>query len=421
MNYFRINQLALLSLFSSSFKVLVGPITLLFLAKTLSSEELGFYYAFFSLVAMKQLLEVGMTNVLKQFYSYQSNSPFNVGSRKKINDYFIFSIKWYLILAFIFSILSIFIGYVFFYDYSGSVDWKGSWYLLIFGSFFSLLIMPLQSYLDGSQYQKELQKYNIVSQLCGTCVLWLSLYFGLSLFSIGMSTLVTSFSFVLCVFFNRVNIFKFSFTTRNFKFRSVFFELWPLLKRTSLVWFLGYFYWNGFNIIAFKYLGPISAGIIGLSLSLGRAGLNIAISIVISHMTIYAKDIANEKYDSAYDAFKKNSLSGFVILLLGYSVFLIAQLSFESFYFFSKVLKIEEIMWMFMFFVLSYVISSMDNFTRCYKVEKFVFIQFVNSIITPLSFFLSIYAGFPYFSGPAMSLVLIMIMTFSVFKEIVRN
>ncbi|OCH28870.1 hypothetical protein A6E12_09320 [Aliivibrio fischeri] len=420
MSLLKSNQLALISLFSSSFKVLVGPITLLILAKYLSSEELGFYYTFFSLVAMKQLLEAGMSNVLKQYYAHQVDNVDDIKAKKKISSYFIFSMKWYLMIAFFFSIVSLVVGYLYFYDYKGSIEWENSWYLLIFATFLSLLTMPYQSFLDGNQLQKELQTYNLFSQVVGTIILWYSLYLNFNLISIGLSIIATSISFIFCIFINRFNIFKFSILYKNSDFKSVFFELWPLLKKTGLVWFLGYFYWNGFNVISFKYLGPISAGIIGLSLSLGRAGLNIAISIVISHMTIYAKDIARKKYNTAYKNFIKNAISGMILLLLGYLIFLICQLVFDDFYFFDKVLNIYQLLWMFIFFIISYITSVMDNYTRCYKVEKFVLIQFINSVLTPLSFFISILNGWPYFFGPTISLIVIMIMTFWVFKKVVK-
>ena len=69
-NFKKYKTLSLLSVCLSSIRVFLGPITLLVLAKNLSTEELGFYYAFFSLTAMAQLLEVGMSSVLKQYYSH---------------------------------------------------------------------------------------------------------------------------------------------------------------------------------------------------------------------------------------------------------------------------------------------------------------------------------------------------------------
>lgn len=419
MNSFKINRLTFLSLFSSSFKVLVGPLTLLFLAKFLSSEELGFYYTFFSLVAMKQLLEIGMSNVLKQYYAYENKAASK--SREKINNYFIFSVRWYFILALSFSILSIIVGYIYFYNYKGVVKWETSWYLLIFGTFLSILVMPFQTYLDGNQFQKELQTFNIISQVSGTFILWLALYLKLNLYAIGLSVITTSVFFVLCLSINRNKLLKISFSSENFIFKNIFYELWPLLKKTGFVWFLGYFYWNGFNIIAFKYLGPINAGIIGLSISLGRAGLNVASSIVISHMTIYAKYISSKQYERAYNDFIKNAISGLVILIIGYSLFLISQEIFKDFYFFKKVLQLDQIFWMFLFFILCYITSVMDNYTRCYKVEKFVFVQLFNSVFTPFLFFVSMYLDAPYFSGPVLIIIIVLFMTYKIFIDVKNN
>lgn len=46
-NFKKYKTLSLLSVCLSSIRVFLGPITLLVLAKNLSTEELGFYYAFF--------------------------------------------------------------------------------------------------------------------------------------------------------------------------------------------------------------------------------------------------------------------------------------------------------------------------------------------------------------------------------------
>lgn len=74
-------------------------------------------------------------------------------------------------------------------------------------------------------------------------------------------------------------------------------------NKRSLV--LGYFYWNGFNIISFKYLGPEIAGYIGISISIMRAGQNIAMSILNSQMTLYANNIANGFVKEAKKIFDK--------------------------------------------------------------------------------------------------------------------
>lgn len=46
---------------------------------------------------MTQLLEVGMTGVLKQYYSHSYDSTDNKGNSDKISKYFIFSLYWYFL------------------------------------------------------------------------------------------------------------------------------------------------------------------------------------------------------------------------------------------------------------------------------------------------------------------------------------
>ncbi|HGX0086754.1 TPA: O81 family O-antigen flippase, partial [Escherichia coli] len=189
-NFKKYKTLSLLSVCLSSIRVFLGPITLLVLAKNLSTEELGFYYAFFSLTAMAQLLEVGMSSVLKQYYSH-SYAIHDISEKNiKISNYFNFSIYWYLILSILFFILGGGVSYVMFNDYNGIVNWKLPWFFLLFVSCTNLLVLPLNAMLDGTQRQQLLMKANIVSQLMIAISLWLTIYLGLGLYSLGLSQLV---------------------------------------------------------------------------------------------------------------------------------------------------------------------------------------------------------------------------------------
>lgn len=51
-------SISLFSALANGIKLLAGPITSLFVSKNLNSEQIGFYYTFFSLVAMRNLLNL---------------------------------------------------------------------------------------------------------------------------------------------------------------------------------------------------------------------------------------------------------------------------------------------------------------------------------------------------------------------------
>ncbi|MDU1874200.1 O81 family O-antigen flippase [Citrobacter sp.] len=410
--------ISLLSICFSSIRVFVGPVTLLVLAKKLSSEELGFYYAFFSLTAMTQLLEVGMTGVLKQYYSHSYNSTDNKGNCDKISNYFMFSLYWYFSLAIVFFIMGGIVSYVMFKDYHGIIQWGKPWYFLLLISCISLILLPLNAMLDGTQKQNMLIRANIVSQLMVAGSLWIAIYSDFGLYSMGISQLSGVISFLISIYcFNKYSWFFIDFKKKGFVFKNVFLELWPLLKKTSVVWFLGYFYWNGFNIISFKYLGPEIAGYIGISISIMRAGQNIAMSILNSQMTLYANNIANGFIKEAKKIFDKYFFLSLTLLLIGYAIFYLLYFIKPDFFLFEKVLPMNQMVYISVFFIFTFIISGIEVFTRCFKVEKFIITQVINSILTPSLFLLGIQLQIKYFILPIASVLIVSILTILISKR----
>ncbi|HBN0584485.1 TPA: O81 family O-antigen flippase, partial [Escherichia coli] len=286
------------------------------------------------------------------------------------------------------------------------------WFFLLFVSCTNLLVLPLNAMLDGTQRQQLLMKANIVSQLMIAISLWLTIYLGLGLYSLGLSQLVGILFFLLSVFiFNKCRFQFIEIHKKNFSFKTVFNELWPLLKKTSIVWFLGYFYWNGFNIISFKYLGAEIAGFVGMSMSIMRAGQNIAISILNSQMTLYASNIAMGKIDEARRVFKKYFIISFLLLISGYSIFYIFYYVKPDFFLFKKVLPLEQMIYVSIFFAFTFIISGTETFIRCFKVEKFVITQTINSILTPFLFVLGLNLHYQYFCLPIISVLIVSILT----------
>ncbi|WP_407731295.1 O81 family O-antigen flippase [Pseudocitrobacter faecalis] len=411
--------ISLLSICMSALRIIVGPITLLVLAKKMTSEELGFYYTFFSLTAMTQLLEVGMTGVLRQYYSHSHDKK---DCKQKLSNYFIFSIYWYLALSFLFFIIGTVVPFIMYKDYQGDIQWKNSWFLLLSVSCITLLLLPINAMLDGTQRQKLLIKANIISQLSVAVSLWFFIYAGCKLYALGLSQFMGIFAFLISIFvLNKFSWRLLELNYKSFHFNSVLVELWPLLKKTSIVWFLGYFYWNGFNILSFKYLGAEVAGLIGISIALMRAGQNISISVLNSQMTLYANSIAKGLVDESKRTFRKYFVFSFSMLLCGYGIFYLLYYIFPSFFLFKKILPFNQLIFISIFFIFTFLISGFEAFTRCFKVEKFIFTQLMNSILTPFLFWLGIVFKLKYFLLPIISVAIVMLMTIYISKKFYKG
>ncbi len=182
---------------SKLISIIGGPLTILFVSSELSSEELGFYYVFLSLVATRQFFEMGMSNVLKQFYSH-NNSDSNQKFREEI---FSFSIYWYLLVAILFVVFGVFLGLINFQSYDGEIKWEVPYYFLMIASAFQLVRMIVTTYMDGNQLQEKLHKIEIVTNLVQMLSLWCCLKSSFGLYSIALSQLASIIVFVLVIIF----------------------------------------------------------------------------------------------------------------------------------------------------------------------------------------------------------------------------
>ncbi|WP_367990324.1 lipopolysaccharide biosynthesis protein [Vibrio sp. NTOU-M3] len=387
-------RVATLSFFTSLIRVLGGPVTILMVSSLLTVEELGFYYTFFSFISMAQLFEIGVGFVLKQYYSHDCNRDIdNVltpESKLACNKLFKFSLQWYLLLGLAYILILLPFGYYYFSDYTGVVDWKEPYILLIFATSFRIFINVLDSYLDGMQHQILLNKARLWSSLSMSICIWLTIYMDFGLYSLGISQFVNIIIFIVIVIASRkafLNDVELTLTGYNFK--EEFLRIFPLLGKTSVVWFFGYFFWNGFTLLSFKIYGAEFAGKIGLSIALARGGYDVANSFTNNQRTMIANYLAREQITDAYRIFNKYFSISIIVLLLGYFSFVCIKFIFPSFYLFEKTLSNVDLISIFMFYVLVLIMTSLNNFVRSFKIEPFICLSIFNAIFVPVSFYIA--------------------------------
>ena len=387
-------RVGFLSLLSRIIRLLSGPVTLLIISKELNSEELGFYYVFFSLISMQQLAELGIGHVLRQYIShsyYEKNGCWEIESIIKIKNYFKFSIIWFFCVS-IFIVLFVgFAGYFYLSLNNSSVNWEYPWVFLIAVTAMNNIMTPIKTLIEGVQKQEVLIKSQLIAGVFGSIVLWLSVYLGYGLYSISISSLITAFiSFSLLYkpykkiscYFEKVNC--------NFYFKIVFFEIWPLLKNVSIVWGVGFLFWNTFNLVSFRFFEPFKAGEIIFGYTLALAGFNIAESITQGQMSIFSNFIGNNKIEIAKLLFKKYMIISMTILILGYFLFIAVWYLIPGFYIYNKIPSIAFMIQLFLYFIILLYKTLLNNFIRCFNVEPFVKTALIESLLLPFLFIIGI-------------------------------
>jgi O-antigen/teichoic acid export membrane protein len=374
---------------SKLFKAIAAPITLLVISDKLSLEEISFYFTFFNLIAMQQLAELGVGHVLKLSIAHSIHIERDL-SLKKIKAYFCFSIVYFSgISAFILTCVG-YAGILYYNSYSGQIDWFYPWISLVISTSIVTLLTPISLLLEGLQKQLQIYKAQAISSIINPIMTCLFLYLNFGLYSISIGLILSSMAFYLMLLPSFLSLLKkIKNNDLTYKLKEVLVELWPLLSRVSLVWGLGFVFWNGFNLIAFKYLPPIDAGKIIFTFTLAKVGFSIAESITQSHMPLYSAELSQKKYHSTYKSFLNYKRLSLSTLIFGYSLFFIIKLLFPSFYVFEKVTDELITLQIFFFFIILLLLTSYNNFIRCFKVEPFLKVSIYHSLLCPFVFYLS--------------------------------
>lgn len=393
--------------------MLSGPLTILFVSKSLTSEEIGFYYTFFSLITMQQLAELGLGQTLRlnisHAYKLNDNKWCN-SSKIKIKEYIIFSIKWFIAVS-LFTILIIGpAGMVYYHGYSGNVEWEFPWLILVITTSLTMLMIPVLVIVESLQQQVVVYKAQTYSSIVNSLSICILLFLGASLYTVAISLLVSNIFLLRCLypyikkFYNEMSYVK---TTRTS--REVFQELWPLFSRVATVSVCGFFFWNGFNLIGFKIFEPEFAGKVILSITLARAGYSFAESVLYAQMTSVSNKIANGYEIEAKELYYKNTTISLIVLCVGYFLFLMLYFVWPDFFLLKKTVDLYFIMSIFLFFIMLLILTSMNNFVRCYKVEPFVKVSIFHGICVPLSFYIFYACGFSFYLYPCTIVIVISI------------
>lgn len=401
-----------LSIIGRSFKLLSAPITLLIISGKLTSSELAFYYTFFSLVSMQQLAELGIGHTMKQYISHsytKKSGCWEYQSKKEIKGYYKLTSIWFNFVGlFIFFVVGV-LGFYYLDQANSNVNWQGPWFSLIVVATLATQITPLSILLDSTQEQESVQKANLYTSIIGSVTLWYCLYLNLGLYSISISLFFSSFSLAILLrksYLNKKE--KLNDVMVNIDINDIFKKVIPLLSKVSIVWGLGFLFWNSFNLISFHMLDNVTAGKIIFCIALSRAGFGIAESIIQSQTTIFSNLIGLRKKNEAISIFNRYFKYSMFILVIGYLFFFAIWFLIPDLYLFQKLPdKLMMIQVCFFFVVLLYKTLN-NNFIRCFKIEPFVITATIESISLPILFLFGIKYCYSYFMLPSILMMIIM-------------
>ncbi len=389
--FFKKHHVAISSLSAQLIRGISGPITLLLLSATLSTEEMGFYFTFLSIAAMQQLMEAGLGFTIIQYiahaYVLSDDGSWSTESKAKIKSYTAFTFIWFACISlFILFGVSVF-GFWFYSGYIGGVDWRGPWLAMVLAIVLNAALMPIQIFLEGTQQQSLVYGARLKASLAYAVSIWLAILSDMGLYSISVALVASAIALSWALLPVGIKCITQCWPEKRFwSLYGTLLEVWPMLSKISVTWILGYFFWNSFSLVAFRLLDATAAGKIGFTFSLARAGFTISESILISQNSIYGDLISKNEINTARRRFKMYFSTSLFILIVGYTMFSLIILFFPEFYIMEKMLKPVEVVQVFLYFIVLLPITSQANFCRAFKYEPYFHLSLVFNILIPLTF-----------------------------------
>ena len=258
---------------------------MLLIARFLTPNEQGYYYTFFSLVALQVVFELGFSFVVMQLAAHEraqltfapdGRIEGNSVAHSRLASVLQKSVRWYSVAAVLMAATLLPAGLYFFGkpQHAGVVvAWKGPWCLLVVAAALTFQLDPVFAFVEGCGFVSQIARMRLAQALLGSLLAWTALTTHHGLYSpamliLGQATVQVAFLFSPKLRRLLTSLLRHPVDGNSVGWRR---EIWPFQWRIAITWLSSYFIFQLFNPVLFAYQGPAAAGRMGMSLSIASS------------------------------------------------------------------------------------------------------------------------------------------------------
>ena len=297
-----------------------APVTLVLIARTLTSVEQGFYYTFSSMLAMQVFFELGLSTVLMQYVSHQRADE---GAAARIGSALDQAVRWYALVAALVIAAIIPAGIVFFAATARGtvVDWRLPWALLVVLTALNLMTVPFASVLQGLGQVAEVAQMRLHQSIGQTLTLWAALLFGARLYTPAIASAVSA-ALALALAFGRMGSRLRAVRAARDPHVHISWkeEIWPLQWRIAVSSVCGFLTFQIFNPVVFASRGAAEAGRLGMSLAIANAISSVATAWVTTRAPEYGELVARRAWTALDSDFRRHARQSVLVAAAGLAV-----------------------------------------------------------------------------------------------------
>jgi hypothetical protein len=264
---------------------LAGVVTVLLIARFLTPVEQGYYYTFFSLVALQVVFELGFAFVIIQMAAHEraaltltpeGSLTGAESAHSRLASVLQTSVRWYTVVAIVMLATLLPAGLHFFgvHQQPGmTLGWRAPWTALVVATALTFQLDPVCAFLEGCGFVSNIAHMRLLAALLGSVLAWTAMLthhglFAPALLIFGNATVQIGFLSQRPLRRLLAGLLKRDVVGNVVSWRR---EIWPFQWRIAVTWLASYFTVQLINPILFLFRGPIAAGRMGMSLSIANS------------------------------------------------------------------------------------------------------------------------------------------------------
>jgi hypothetical protein len=309
LNWLGMDRAVLYTLMARGWGWIAGMTTILAIARFLTREEQGYYYTFVNLLAFQVYFEMGLAYVILQFASHEKSklkwNPNGLlegdhAAKARLKTLMHFAVRWYGVMACISMAIVLPAGLLFFKSgghTATGISWQAPWIWFATVAALNVLLSPLLAMIEGCGLVPEVAGIRLRQSIAGYIMLWIAMFSHMRLFAVPIfNTTMFLFGAGWLVFkYHKLllNIYRYKNGTETLHWRN---EIWPFQWKIALSAASGYFVFQFFTPVLFKFRGPTEAGQMGMSISVTGAILAIGMAWISTKAAPFGTLVAAKDY-----------------------------------------------------------------------------------------------------------------------------
>jgi len=395
-----IDRAVFFTLLGRGWNVGAGLFTLIFIAHFLTPKLQGYYYTFYSLIAIQVFAELGLTFAIIQFASHEmaklswlpdGTVSGNPEAKRRLQSLLHFAFSWFGVAALLMIAILIPVGLDFFdTDKMGafavhnvSIPWS---FLVIFTAF-NLFITAAAAILEGCGKVAQIAVLRLWQSIFAIIMVWVVLSMGGHLYALTAGSLMMGLIGFVWLWINYRVFFKDLMAHRTplpgISWRR---EIWPFQWRIAVSWMSGYLIFQLLNPLLFKTHGPVVAGQMGMSLQIIGALNGAAMAWITTKTPKYGQLVATNQRKELDALFVRGLIQSFVFLLASaFTVWLLLLfLNQSDSPYATRVLPLPLFSLLCLVCLTNHIVFAEAAYLRAHKVEPFMWLSVTNGLMVAI-------------------------------------